>query len=527
MIGYPSEAGTVHLAEEGMLHVHAILAHMGEAFLAVDRQLHVLSASEAAAGWAGVAPAAMLGRHVLELFPDAGDLPFIPALQAALEERREVEVEAYYPRLHTWFAMRAFPVVEGAAVFATDVTERHRVEEWMQRSERALASLVEHSPDYIARFDASLRYLYVSPSITRVMHRPSGEFLGRRMPELDIPAEVCAQWEAQIRGVFETGDAAEFTSMYVRPDGQQRYYQARLVPEHDEAGRVRTVLGFTRDFTELREATEQLRAAGAELERRVAERTRELAESNAQLAEATRHKSEFLASVSHGLRTPLNAVIGFTELLHEEKVGALTSAQRELLAEVLDGAQELRAQIDELLDTARAESGRLQLEWTTVSPARVVRDVRDTLRALAAERQLRMHLDVKRAPRVVRTDARLLRQAVLDLASNALKFTPAGGTVTLRTIADSRQSFRVEVEDTGVGIATQDQARLFQAFTQIGPPHDDAARRGSGLGLALTRTVAEALGGSVGVRSAPGRGSCFFLDLPRAPSPDVNLRDRG
>lgn len=504
--------------EEGMLHVHAILAHMGEAFLAVDRQLRVLSASEAAAGWAGISPAAMIGCHVLELFPDAAELPFIPALQVALAERREVEVEAYYPRLHTWFAMRAFPVVEGAAVFARDVTERHRTEEWMQRSERALASLVEHSPDYIARFDEALRYLYVSPSITRVMDRPSGEFLGRRMPELGIPDDVCAQWETQIRRVFESGDSAEFTSMYVRADGQRRYYQARLVPELDKSGRVRTVLGFTRDFTELREATEQLRAASAELERRVAERTRELAESNARLVEATRHKSEFLARVSHELRTPLNAVIGFAQLLHDEKAGALTSAQREVLAEVLGGAQQLRALIDELLDTARAESGRLQLEWTTVSPARLVRDVRDTLRALAAERRLRMHLDVRRAPRAVRTDARLLRQAVLNFASNALKFTPEGGTVTLRAVAGDRRSLRVEVEDTGVGIAADDQARLFQAFTQVGSPEGSAAQRGSGLGLALTRTAVEALGGKVGVRSAPGQGSCFYLDLPRAPA---------
>jgi len=233
-----------------------------------------------------------------------------------------------------------------------------------------------------------------------------------------------------------------------------------------------------------------------------------------QMQEASRLKSEFLANMSHELRTPLNAIIGFTNLLHKGNAGPISVEQREYLADVLTSSQHLLQLINDVLDLAKVESGKMEIRPEAVDLAKVIGEVQLVLRGLASSKHLNIHLDVDADVSAVTVDPARLKQILYNYLSNAIKFTPDGGHIYVRARPDGPDLFRLEVEDTGVGIAADDLGRLFVEFQQL----DSGATKkyqGTGLGLALTKRLAEAQGGRVSVHSALGRGSTFAAILPR------------
>jgi signal transduction histidine kinase len=243
-----------------------------------------------------------------------------------------------------------------------------------------------------------------------------------------------------------------------------------------------------------------------------------LAERKHWAAEAGRLKSEFLATISHELRTPLTSIIGFTELIHDGEAGPVCERQRQYLGYTLDSSRQLLDLVNDLLDLTQIESGRLELAPEPVDPAAAMFEVREILRREAEGKQIEVTTETDATLREIVVDPRRLRQVLHHFLSNALKFTPAGGRVTVRLLAEGPHHFRLEVEDTGIGIAPQDVTRLFTNFHQI----DGGLARhqqGTGLGLALTKRLVEAQRGRVGVESTPGRGSRFHAILPRVTTP--------
>ncbi len=233
---------------------------------------------------------------------------------------------------------------------------------------------------------------------------------------------------------------------------------------------------------------------------------------------ASRAKSAFLASVSHELRTPLNAIIGFSDLLLEGHAGPLLPLQREYLTDVAASGRHLLALVDDVLDLAKIEAGRVELDWAPVRLEDLARSAAGALRPLALAQQVSLVLDVPGAlPRLVADPVRLT-QILYNLLSNALKFTPAGGRVTLRAAA-AAGGVVLTVEDTGVGIAPGDATRLFHEFERV-RPSDGHGPEGTGLGLALTKRLVELHCGTIRVDSAPGHGSSFQVSLPCRP-PDA------
>jgi signal transduction histidine kinase len=231
-----------------------------------------------------------------------------------------------------------------------------------------------------------------------------------------------------------------------------------------------------------------------------------------QLETANRHKSEFLANMSHELRTPLNAVIGFSEVLQERMFGDLNEKQADYIDDIHSSGRHLLALINDILDLSKIEAGRMELEVSEFD----LRAMLDTALTLVRERAQRhgIALSLETAPEVgtVRGDERKLKQVTLNLLSNAVKFTPEGGSVRLGARMNGT-ALEVSVADTGVGIAPEDQALVFEEFRQVG---NDAARKaeGTGLGLALARKFIELHGGTIRLESAPGRGSTFTFTLP-------------
>jgi signal transduction histidine kinase len=283
---------------------------------------------------------------------------------------------------------------------------------------------------------------------------------------------------------------------------------------------------------------------------RTDERSRELERLSGELLRANRAKSEFLANVSHELRTPLNAIVGFVELLRDGVYGELAPRQVAPVDRIAASAAHLRLLVDQVLDIAKMAAGRLEVHPETMDLRPFVLDVASEIESLVNERGLSLSLAVGASLPRVRTDPTHLRQILVNLLGNAVKYTPSGGVgvrarllgaglapprhrgaapasaAALLARAPDPQKLWValQVVDTGIGIAPQDQERIFEEFEQVNAgPRGDSMNRGTGLGLAISRRLARLLGGDVTVvQSRPGAGSCFRITLPVV-SPPVEL----
>jgi signal transduction histidine kinase len=258
----------------------------------------------------------------------------------------------------------------------------------------------------------------------------------------------------------------------------------------------------------LAQQAEELRLAEEELRHK----NQQLAQALEAASQASQIKSRFLASVSHEFRTPLNGIIGFSELLFDAVVGPLTSDQKDCLSDILSCSRHLLTLINQVLDLTRIESGTMDFHYEDVQLESLAREVMNGVKGIAAEKRIVMRIEREERIGIVRADAARLRQVLFNYLSNALKNTTAGGTVVVRLDYEDQNSYRIQVEDNGVGIRREDLPRLFTEFGQLGAA--EKAGSGTGLGLAITRRIVEAQGGRVGVESAPGVGSRFWAALP-------------
>ncbi len=284
--------------------------------------------------------------------------------------------------------------------------------------------------------------------------------------------------------------------------------------EQNFAGSMADLIALSLEVSQRRQAERALREAHDSLERKVADRTRELSEANTQLQELDRLKSEFLATMSHELRTPLNSIIGFTGILRQGLAGPLNEEQQKQLGMVQFSARHLLSLINDLLDLSRIESGKMEVHVERFRAAEVVAEVSQSLAPTVAQKGLRFETKLGDAELEMDSDRKKTFQILLNLANNAVKFTERG-RVEIAVQADAGE-VRFTVTDTGIGIRPEQMDGLFQAFRQV----DGSARRvfeGTGLGLYLCKKLTTLLGGSIGVRSEPGAGSCFHFTLPLQP----------
>jgi signal transduction histidine kinase len=274
---------------------------------------------------------------------------------------------------------------------------------------------------------------------------------------------------------------------------------------------------------------------------RIAERSSELERLYSEVARANTAKSEFLANISHELRTPLNAIVGFVELLKDGVYGDLSPRQVPPVDRIAASATHLRHLVDQVLDIAKIAAGRLEVHPETIVLRPFVLNVASELESLVNERGLSLSIAIAVTLPRVRTDPTHLRQILVNLIGNAVKYTPTGGiavrarlvggpsrptphttptsSVSVHTPDMRRAWIALQVADTGVGIARADQARIFEEFEQVNAgPRGDSMQRGTGLGLAISRRLAQLLGGDITVDSDVGKGSTFTVWLPIHPA---------
>ena len=238
---------------------------------------------------------------------------------------------------------------------------------------------------------------------------------------------------------------------------------------------------------------------------------REIEEKSRELEAASRHKSEFLANMSHELRTPLNAIIGFSEVLSERMFGELNEKQDEYLKDIHASGRHLLSLINDILDLSKIEAGRMELEATEFDLPSAIENALILVRERAGRRGITLGRTIDERLGTIRADERKVKQVLLNLLSNALKFTPEGGRIDVRAGLQDGMA-EISVADTGVGIAPEDQDAVFEEFRQVGT----AAKKveGTGLGLALSRKFIELHGGKIWVKSQVGQGSTFTFTLP-------------
>jgi len=239
----------------------------------------------------------------------------------------------------------------------------------------------------------------------------------------------------------------------------------------------------------------------------------EIQDKSRQLEVASRHKSEFLANMSHELRTPLNAIIGFSEVLLERMFGELNEKQAEYLNDVLSSGRHLLTLINDILDLSKIEAGRMELDRTTFSLRDALENGVTMVRERASRHEIAVALELSSGLDEVTGDERKVKQVIYNLLSNAVKFTPDGGRVNV-SAARENGTATVTVRDTGIGIAPEDQERIFEEFSQVGRD-PERSREGTGLGLTLSKRFVELHGGTLRVESTPGRGSAFTFTLPQ------------
>lgn len=329
--------------------------------------------------------------------------------------------------------------------------------------------------------------------------------LGRRVNRFDVLAEAARQ------GGHET---REWT--YVRKDGQPLTVSLTVTGIRNGQGELIGFLGIGADITDQKRA-ERDRAA---LEQQLRRKNLELERETRRAIAASKMKSEFLANMSHELRTPLNGIIGFTEMLHDEVVGPVPPEHKEYLSDILTSARHLLQLINDILDLSKVEAGKMEFQPEDLDLGIVIGEVCGILKSLSEKKKLQVETTLDPMSRLVHLDPRKLKQVLYNYLSNAIKFTPEGGKIQIRTRRESRDLFRIEVEDTGIGIKRDALKDLFVEFQQL-DSSTSKRYQGTGLGLALTKRIAEAQGGSVGVESAPGKGSTFFVILPVVGAPII------
>ncbi len=261
----------------------------------------------------------------------------------------------------------------------------------------------------------------------------------------------------------------------------------------------------------LREAAERRQSL------EIRQRSEQLELQNRRIQEASRLKSEFLANMSHELRTPLNAIIGFTELLHDGQVDPASPQHQEFLGDILASGRHLLQLINDVLDLAKVEAGKLEFRPEPIQIERVIGEVSAILRTAVSSKRIKLETVIDPTVSELVLDPGRLKQVAYNYLSNALKFTGVGGQVTIRVVAEGADHFRFEVQDSGIGVAPKDLGKLFIEFQQLETGRSKR-HQGTGLGLALTKRLVEAQGGSVGVTSEVGTGSTFFAVLPRITS---------
>jgi len=468
-----------------------MIEHMPFDFFAIDRNLRYVMQSPGSQAAIGD----VIGKRVDEI-----DVPAAQKEQWASEHRQVLAGKTFIVtrdgELRTYLTDIA-PVHVGEEIVASigmsiDITDRKRSEDRIRQLSRA----VEDSPASVVITDIEGTIEYVNPKFSRVTGYASEEVVGENPRVLkggDQPESFYKElWDTILAGREWRG---EFCNK--KKSGDLFWELASISPIRDEDGAITHFVGVKEDITERKYASWQLEQAKSDAE------------------SANQAKSDFLTNMSHELRTPLNAVIGFSEVLEDGTFGELNDKQRQYVGNILQSGRHLLSLINDILDLSKIEAGKMELELSEVDISRLLCESLVFVQEKAHRHDIRLETSLSEEVSAlkIRADERKLKQAMFNLLSNATKFTPDGGLVTVMAeIADGELTVRVR--DTGIGMKPEDLFRVFEEFEQLDASYAKT-QQGTGLGLALAKRLVELHGGRIWAESeGDGKGSTLVFTLP-------------
>ncbi len=356
------------------------------------------------------------------------------------------------------------------------------------------------------------KLIYANPAGEALTGYARGEILTKDFWELVHPEDrelIKERGRARLAG---EDLPPEYEFRIIRKDGEERWISMTAGPIAYEGKPA--IIGTLFDITDRRRAAEARERYSEELAAKVRERTSELEDAHKVAVAANNAKSEFIANVSHELRTPLNAIIGFSEVMRDGLTGPLTGEQREYLGDIWRSGRHLLRLINDILDLSKVEAGMMELELSELSLKELFDGCLFMFREKAQRHGIRLHTELPEdvATLLLQADERKIKQVVLNLVANALKFSAEGGTVGV-VASRHNESVCISVWDTGIGISPQNLRKLFKPFTQLGAPLTKKYE-GTGLGLHLSRKIVELHGGSIWAVSEEGKGSRFSFTIP-------------
>ena len=468
-----------------------------DALIATTPEGRVLYWSRGAERTFGYTAEEIIGRPLDELVVPPGRMEEQHAVWRELRHTGRAVYEAVRHRkdgalIYINIATHAVQDAEGKVKWYVtnkrDITQQKALRD-AKLVEARYGNLLESTPDAIMITNETGRIVLVNVETEKLFGYQRNELVGAPMGLL-VPDRFGDKHSGERATYFADSRVRPMDAgldLYgVRRDGTEFPVEIKSNPIKTEEGRL--VTSSIRDITE----------------RKRFERS---------LQNANRTKSEFLASMSHELRTPLNGIIGFTEFLMDEKPGALNAKQKEYLTDVYNSSQHLLQLINDVLDLAKVEAGRIDLRPETFGLGQAICEVCAVINGIARKRRVEVSYKVPVEIGEVTLDQQKFKQVCYNLLANAVKFTDPGGKVELGARLVPGEQFEIWVRDTGIGIKEEDMERLFREFEQL---ETGTARRfeGSGLGLALVKKLVEYQGGSIGVQSQFGRGSTFTVTLP-------------
>ena len=388
-----------------------------------------------------------------------------------------------------------------------DITQYKKTEDQLKKSENQMRMILNALPDMILKLDTNLRIFWANKAALDINPNVIGETCYTVHMGEKKPCENCPCLSALKTGKMQTG--IQYHTNLHGIQGES-YWEDIGIPLKDNTGKVIGLIVIARNVTERKLAEKELQRSHDALENKVAERTKELTQANLRLQELDRLKNMFVLSMSHELRTPLNAIIGFTGVLLMGMTGNITGEQRNQLNIIKKNAHHLLILINNIIDVSKIEAGKIHPTLTKFNLSALLQEVKDSFDLLAAKKGIMIYLKMTEKL-FIRSDKHQIKQALINLMDNALKFTDRGKIEIKATTKGAM--VKISIKDTGIGIDKKDMDKLFKAFSQIsveGQLNPD----GVGIGLYLTKKIINLLGGRITVKSEAGRGSEFVITLP-------------
>ena len=389
----------------------------------------------------------------------------------------------------------------GYLLIGTDNSARKQVEEQLRWTEESFRLMVESVTDYaIVMLDPQGRVVSWNSGAQRIKGYSAEEIVGQHFSRFYPSADIERGAPQRDLGVATAMGRFEDEGWRVRKDGSVFWANVVCTAIRDQVGSLRGFAKLTRDLTERRKVDAELTNA----------------KSAAEIANLA--KSDFLSSMSHELRTPLNAILGFAQLMDSD-LPQPTAGQKESIAQILQAGWYLMELINEVLDLAVIESGRMSWSIEPMSLTEVLLECQTMIEPQAQKRGVRVSFPRIDTPCFIKADRTRVKQVIINLLSNAIKYNQVGGSVVVQCSASAPQRMRVSVRDTGAGLAPDQLAQLFQPFNRLG--QEAGAEEGTGIGLVVTKRLIELMGGAIGVESTVGEGSVFWIELVVAAAPQL------